>query len=418
MGLHPHIMEGLDAMRFETPTPVQEQAIPRILNGESILASAQTGTGKTAAFLLPVLSQIEADPKPGIQCLIVVPTRELALQIDQNLQGLSYFTGVSSMPIYGGGDGTSFDQEKKAIQTGVDVLIATPGRLNSHFNLGYVKTDNVRFFILDEADRMLDMGFIADITRFREKLPKKLQTLMFSATMPQKIRDLARQIMENPSEINIAISKPAENILQVAYSVYDHQKVALVGELLKGKDLNSVIVFCSTRKAVGVLERKLSKQGLSCAAISSDLDQDEREQIMLDFRNRKITVLVATDLVSRGIDIANIELVVNYDIPNDAEDYVHRIGRTARADTDGMAITLISPDEQHKFRRIEQLIEKEVRKLPLPEGFEPGPEYRAEGGKPRNNSRHKGGKPRNKFHKGKRKPGNNRNRQTNKPQQG
>ncbi|TVR39891.1 MAG: DEAD/DEAH box helicase [Cryomorphaceae bacterium] len=418
MGLHPHIMEGLDAMRFENPTPVQAQAIPRILNGESILASAQTGTGKTAAFLLPVLSKIEADPKPGIQCLIVVPTRELALQIDQNLQGLSYFTGVSSMPIYGGGDGTSFDQEKKAIQTGVDVLIATPGRLNSHFNLGYVKTDSVSFFILDEADRMLDMGFIADITRFREKLPKKLQTLMFSATMPQKIRDLAKQIMENPTEINIAISKPAENILQVAYSLYDHQKVALVGELLKGKNLNSVIVFCSTRKAVGALERKLSKQGLSCAAISSDLEQDEREQIMLDFRNRKITVLVATDLVSRGIDIANIELVINYDIPNDAEDYVHRIGRTARADTDGMAITLISPDEQHKFRRIEQLIEKEVRKLPLPEGFEPGPEYRAEGGKPRNNNRHKGGKPRNKFQKSKRKPGKNTSRQTNKPQQG
>lgn len=418
MGLHPHIMEGLDAMRFENPTPVQAQAIPRILNGESILASAQTGTGKTAAFLLPVLSKIEADPKPGIQCLIVVPTRELALQIDQNLQGLSYFTGVSSMPIYGGGDGTSFDQEKKAIQTGVDVLIATPGRLNSHFNLGYVKTDSVSFFILDEADRMLDMGFIADITRFREKLPKKLQTLMFSATMPQKIRDLAKQIMENPTEINIAISKPAENILQVAYSLYDHQKVALVGELLKGKNLNSVIVFCSTRKAVGALERKLSKQGLSCAAISSDLEQDEREQIMLDFRNRKITVLVATDLVSRGIDIANIELVINYDIPNDAEDYVHRIGRTARADTDGMAITLISPDEQHKFRRIEQLIEKEVRKLPLPEGFEPGPEYRAEGGKPRNNNRHKGGKPRNKFQKSRRKPGKNTSRQTNKPQQG
>ncbi len=389
-------------MSFTAATPIQEQAIPMILEGMDILASAQTGTGKTAAFLLPVLSQIEIDPKPGIQCLVLVPTRELALQIDQNLQGLAYFTGISSMPIYGGGDGTSFDQEKKAIISGVDVLIATPGRLNSHLNLGYLNTDTIRYFILDEADRMLDMGFIADIMKVRKILPEKLQTLMFSATMPPKIRQLAHEIMNDPAEISIAISKPAENILQVAYSVYDKQKVPLVSHLLKGKGLKSVLIFCSTKKAVNVLERSLSKiKELICGSISSDHDQKTREQIMLDFRNNKINVLVATDLVSRGIDIANIELVINYDIPADAEDYVHRIGRTARAATDGVAITLISPDEQHKFRRIEELIGKSVHKSPLPEGFEPGPEYNPAANSSGRNSRpgHKGGQRKNNLRK-------------------
>lgn len=375
MGLHPNVEEGLESMSFRTPTPVQEKAIPMILEGRDVLASAQTGTGKTAAFLLPVLSKIETEPSEGIKCLIIVPTRELALQIDQNLQGLAYFTGVSSMAIYGGGDGGGFDQEKKAITSGVDVLIATPGRLNSHINLGYLKTNTIRFLILDEADRMLDMGFIADIMKVRKLLPEKIQTLMFSATMPQKIRELTREIMISPEEINIAISKPSANILQVAYSVYDKQKVDLVIHLLKDKPLNSVLVFCSTKKAVSVLQRNMAKLGMKCASISSDNEQSERERIMLDFKNRKISILVATDLVSRGIDIANIELVVNYDIPNDAEDYVHRIGRTARAETDGMAITLISPDEQHKFRKIEELIGSEVRKMPMPEGFEPGPVY-------------------------------------------
>ena len=377
--LHPNVQSGLESMNFETPTPVQEQAIPKILDGKDILASAQTGTGKTAAFLLPVLSMIEQNPGKGIQCLIIVPTRELALQIDQNLQGLAYFTGIASIPIYGGGDGTSFDQEKKAITTGVDVVIATPGRLNSHLNLGYLNADTIRFLILDEADRMLDMGFIADIMKVRKILPEKIQTLMFSATMPSKIRELAREIMVDPGEIKIAISKPAENILQVAYSVFDNQKVKLVEHLLDGKGLKSVLIFCSTKKAVNILERNLSKlKGLNSASISSEHDQKKREQIMLDFKNQKINVLVATDLVSRGIDIANIELVINYDIPNDAEDYVHRIGRTARADTDGVAITLISPDEQHKFRRIEQLIEREVHKSPLPKELGPGPEYNAD----------------------------------------
>jgi superfamily II DNA/RNA helicase len=375
LDLHPNVLEGVESMNFKTATPVQEIAIPLVLAGRDILASAQTGTGKTAAFLLPILSKIEADPQPGIQCLIIVPTRELALQIDQNLQGLAYFTGVSSMAIYGGGDGPNFDQEKQAIQSGVDVLIATPGRLNSHLNLGYTKTNTIRFFVLDEADRMLDMGFIADITKVKGLLPANVQTLMFSATMPSKIRELAKEIQRNPEQINIAISKPAENILQLAYNVFNDQKVQMVEHILKDKNMRSVIVFCSTKKSVSTVERALQKLKLSCASISSDLDQHEREKVMLDFRNKKITTLVATDLVSRGIDIADIDLVINYDIPGDAEDYVHRIGRTARAATDGVAITLISPEEQGKFKRIEDLIGTTVHKGKLPAGFKDGPEY-------------------------------------------
>lgn len=409
LDLHPNVQEGLASMNFVNPTPVQEQAIPIILSGRDLLASAQTGTGKTAAFLLPVLSKLEYDPKPGIQCLIIVPTRELALQIDQNLQGLAYFTGISSMPIYGGGDGTSFSQEKTAITSGVDILIATPGRLSSHLNLGYFKTETIRYFILDEADRMLDMGFIADIMKVRNLLPDNIQSMMFSATMPEKIRELAHKVMKDPGEVKVAISKPADNILQVAYSVFNDQKVELVHNLLKDKGLKSVLVFCSTKKAVSTLERKLSKlKDLVSASISSDHDQNTREKIMLDFKNNKINVLVATDLVSRGIDIANIELVINYDIPNDAEDYIHRIGRTARADTDGVAITLISPEEQYKFRKIEELIGREVHKPPLPEGFGPAPEYNAKGSS--SSSSHSGGRGKYKGgNKGKDRSGNSRN---------
>jgi ATP-dependent RNA helicase RhlE len=375
LNLHPSVLEGVEAMNFTTATPVQEIAIPLAMAGRDILASAQTGTGKTAAFLLPILTKIESDPRPGIQCLIIVPTRELALQIDQNLQGLAYFTNVSSMAIYGGGDGTNFDQEKQAIQSGVDVLIATPGRLNSHLNLGYTNTSTIRFFVLDEADRMLDMGFIADIHKVKKLLPENVQTLMFSATMPTKIRQLSGEILNNPEHINIAISKPSENILQLAYSVFSDQKVQMVEHILKDKNMRSVIVFCSTKKSVSAVERALQKLKLSCASISSDLDQNEREQVMLDFRNKKITTLVATDLVSRGIDIADIDLVINYDIPADAEDYVHRIGRTARAASEGVAITLISPEEQGKFKRIEELIGTTVHKGQLPAGFKAGPEY-------------------------------------------
>ncbi len=363
-------------MGFEKATPIQEQAIPLVMDSKDVIGIAQTGTGKTAAFLLPTIHKILSNPAEGrIRALIIVPTRELAVQIDQALEGLAYFTGVSSIPIYGGGDGSEFSQEKKALKSGVDVVVATPGRFISHLNLGYVDLSNLDVLILDEADRMLDMGFHKDIMRIVDMVGKDRQTLMFSATMPSNIMTLVKTIQKDPVTVKIALSKPAENVLQVAYSVFDEQKPRLLVELLKGKDLTSVIVFSSTKKNVSRLHGVLLDKGVSCAAISSDLEQKERENVLLQFRNRKITVLVATDVVSRGIDIDDIDLVVNYDVPSDAEDYVHRIGRTARASKSGVGITFIGPDEQHKFKKIEDLIGSEVRKLAVPAHIGEGPEY-------------------------------------------
>jgi superfamily II DNA/RNA helicase len=369
-------MEGIEAMGFETPTPIQEQAMPAILEGKDIIGSAQTGTGKTAAFLLPVIQKIIAEERgEKTRVLIVVPTRELAMQIDQQMEGFGYFTPVSSIAVYGGGDGALFAQEKKALVEGTEVVICTPGRMIAHLQNHYVKFDGVDHLILDEADRMLDMGFHEDILKIIQHLPKKRQNLMFAATMPPEIRILARKILHDPVEISIAISKPAEKILQVAYPVYETQKLPLVTHLLKGRDLKSVLVFCSTKISAKQLGRQLKKEGLSVRDIHSDLDQKEREAIMLDFRNRKLNILVATDLLSRGIDVDNIELVINYDVPHEGEDYIHRIGRTARAESDGVAITLISQEEQYKFARIEKLLEKEVTKSSVPEEFGESPEY-------------------------------------------
>lgn len=368
-------MEGLEAMGFEKPTPIQEKSIPIILEGNDVIGIAQTGTGKTAAFLLPAMSKIQDNPGDHIHALIVVPTRELALQIDQAIQGFGYFAEISSMAIYGGGDASEFSQEKKALTEGVDIVVATPGRLISHLNLGYVDFSKLDFVILDEADRMLDMGFYADITKIVGHCNDDRQSLMYSATMPDNIYTLAKKILKNPETVSIALSKPAEKVLQVAYSVFKDQKIPLITSLLDGKDLQSIIVFTSRKSTVSDLYRAMKKKGFNCAPISSDLEQTEREKVMLDFRNRKIQILVATDVVSRGIDIEDIDLVLNFDVPNDAEDYVHRIGRTARAEKSGMAITFITPDEQHKFAKIEKLIEMEVLKAPVAEELGPTPEY-------------------------------------------
>jgi len=369
-------MEGISAMGFESPTPIQEQAIPAILDGKDIIGSAQTGTGKTAAFLLPVIQNIIASREANqTRALVIVPTRELAQQIDQHMEGFSYFTPVSSIAVYGGGDGSLFAQEKKALTEGTEVVICTPGRMIAHLNNNYVKFDSLKYLILDEADRMLDMGFYEDIMKIIQYLPKKRQNLMFAATMPDDIRKLARKVLQNPVEINIAISKPAEKILQVAYAVYETQKLPLVKHLLKGRDLKSVIVFCSTKISAKQLGRELKREGLKAQDIHSDLDQKAREEIMLDFRNRKLNIVVATDLLSRGIDVDNIELIINYDVPHEGEDYIHRIGRTARAESDGVAITLISQEEQYKFARIEKLLEKAVTKSSVPEEFGDTPEY-------------------------------------------
>jgi ATP-dependent RNA helicase RhlE len=372
------LQEGLDSMGFETPTPIQEQAIPIILSHKDLIGCAQTGTGKTAAFLLPILNQLTLNPTDKTDTLIIVPTRELALQIDQALQGFSYFTSVSSLAIYGGSDGSVFERERKALTDGANVIIATPGRLMAHLNMGYVKLDSLKHLILDEADRMLDMGFVDDIIKITTYLPKERQTLLFSATMPPKIRTLATKLLKDPEHISIAISKPSEGIVQGAYLVYDTQKNNLIKLLLKGKDLNSVIIFLSTKQKVKELERDLQKAGLKAKAIHSDLEQNEREEVLLDFRSKKLQILVATDILSRGIDIEDISLVINYDVPGDAEDYIHRIGRTARAASTGVALTFINEYDQQKFLQIETLIGSEVKKLPLPEELGTGPVYAPE----------------------------------------
>ncbi len=375
-GFDADLMEGISAMGFESPTPIQEHAIPAILEGKDIIGSAQTGTGKTAAFLLPVIQNIIASRESNkTRALVIVPTRELAQQIDQQMEGFSYFTPVTSIAVYGGGDGTIFAQEKKALSEGTEIVICTPGRMIAHLNNNYVKFDSLKYLILDEADRMLDMGFFDDIMKIIQYLPPKRQNLMFAATMPDEIRKLARKVLQQPVELNIAISKPAEKILQVAYPVYETQKLPLVTHLLKGRDLQSVIVFCSTKISAKQLGRQLKREGLKAQDIHSDLDQKQREEIMLDFRNRKLNILVATDLLSRGIDVDNIELIINYDVPHEGEDYIHRIGRTARAESDGVAITLISVEEQYKFARIEKLLEKQVTKSILPEEFGEAPQY-------------------------------------------
>jgi superfamily II DNA/RNA helicase len=378
LGFEPQLQEGLDMMGFTKPTPIQEQAIPAILKDKDIIACAQTGTGKTAAFVLPILNKLCKTSGSKINTIIVSPTRELALQIDRQIEGFSYFTNASSFPIYGGGTGPDFDAQKNAIKNGADILVCTPGRLLAHMKFNYFNASGIKHFILDEADRMLDMGFYDDIMDIAKKLPKSRQNLMFSATMPPKIRKLANEILVNPVSISLGISKPAAGITQRAFMVHDKQKIALTKEVLKGKDLNHVLVFCSTKKSVKDLTRSLNKAGLPAQDIHSDLNQEEREKALLDFKNKKIKILVATDILSRGIDIKGIELVINYEVPNDAEDYVHRIGRTARADRKGEAITYINGEQCRKFKQIEDLIERTLEKTPLPQGFEEAPVYNTE----------------------------------------
>lgn len=387
-GFSSTVLEGLEAMGFDTPTPVQEKAIPEILKNQDLIAVAQTGTGKTAAFVLPVLDKIVKSNTEKVNTLILTPTRELAKQIDQQLEGFSYFTGTSNIAIYGGGDGSVFEKEKSALTQGAQIIIATPGRLLSHLNLKYFSLDSIEHFVLDEADRMLDMGFFDDLQKIAEYLPKKRQNILFSATMPPKIRKLAKEIMHQPKEVNIAISTTAKGVIQAAYSVYDSQKVQLIDHLLKDKyELKSIIIFTSRKSSVNEIKRSLQKLKMNVSGISSDLNQNEREEVLLNFRNKKTQILVATDVISRGIDIDDIDLVINFDVPNDAEDYVHRVGRTARANKEGIALTFINEKEQFDFFKIEELIKKTVSKIPLPDGFEEGPKYDP---KPRKKFKRKG----------------------------
>jgi ATP-dependent RNA helicase RhlE len=372
----PHLMEGIEALGFQTPTEIQSQAIPIILKGNDILASAQTGTGKTAAFLLPIIQKILANKSDGyIKALIIVPTRELAMQIDQMMEGISYFTSVSSIAVYGGNDGSLFTREKQALSTGADVVISTPGRLMVHLGMEHVKVEKLQFLVLDEADRMLDMGFYDDIVKILSYLPKKRQNLMFSATMPKKIRDLAMKTLHHASEINIALSKPAENIKQEAFVVYDKQKGPLVKYLIKEKNYRSILIFCSTKVNVKELTRELKRGEFNVEEFHSELEQKTREKVLREFKNRHINVLVATDIMSRGIDVEDIDMVINYDVPHDGEDYIHRIGRTARAEAKGEACTLINEKEQGKFQRIEKLLGNPVPKAHVPKNLGETPEY-------------------------------------------
>jgi len=372
------LQEGLDMMGFAKATPIQEQAIPIIQQEKDLIACAQTGTGKTAAFVLPILDKLtKVTPNNKVKAIIIAPTRELAKQIDMQIEGFAYFTNSSSYPIYGGGTGVEFDNQKQALKKGADIIICTPGRLLAHLDFDYFDTSGVEHLILDEADRMLDMGFYDDIMTIAKQLPAKRQTLLFSATMPTKIRELANKLLKNPSSISLAISKPAAGITQSAYMCHDSQKVNLVREILKGKgkDLSHVLIFASSIKSVREIKKTLNKAGMRASEMHSGLEQEQREETIREFKSKKIRILVATDILSRGIDIKGIELVINYEVPHDAEDYVHRIGRTARADRTGEAITFINPKQVRDFMDIEKLIEKEVPKLNLPKRFEAAPKY-------------------------------------------
>lgn len=375
------LLDALWDMHFDDCTPIQEQAIPIVLDGRDLLACAQTGTGKTAAYLLPVIDMLSSEqfPDDAVNCVIMAPTRELAQQIDQQMQGFSYFLPISSVPVYGGTDGYTYDQQRRSLKAGADVVIATPGRLLAHLSMGYVDLSKVSFFILDEADRMLDMGFFDDIMQIVARLPKERQTLLFSATMPPKIQQLANKILVNPCEIKLSVSKPADKIEQQAYVCYEIQKLPILQSIFNESKPEKVIVFSSSKLKVKELAKALKKEKFHVGEMHSDLEQDKREDVILDFKSGKINVLVATDIVARGIDIDDIEMVVNYDVPHEAEDYVHRVGRTARADRDGKAITFISEKEIGRFKQIERFLEKEVDKMEVPAALGETPSYNSSG---------------------------------------
>ena len=403
--LNDNTLDALDDMHFYTCTPVQEKCIPEILDGHDVLGVAQTGTGKTAAYLLPILSMLDDGgfPHDAINCVVMSPTRELAQQIDQAMQGFSYYMpDVSSVAVYGGNDGNRYDQEQKGMKMGADVIIATPGRLKSHITMGNIDLGRVSFFVLDEADRMLDMGFSDDIISIAKLLPGDCQTIMFSATMPPKIEELARTLLKNPVTVKLAVSKPADKIQQSAYVCHETQKNAILKHLFQGNKLSRVIIFSSSKLKVKDITRDLKRMGINCDEMHSDLSQQQRDDVMYRFKANKIDVLVATDIVARGIDIDDIATVINYDVPHDAEDYVHRIGRTARADRDGVAITLVRGWEIVDFMEIERFLGYEVTKNPLPEGIGEGPEY-----VPMIKKGRCGGKPNHKHQRGAKSKGGN-----------
>jgi superfamily II DNA/RNA helicase len=377
--LNEAIQSAIADVGFKEATPIQQQAIPFILEGRDLIACAQTGTGKTAAFILPILHKITGKEDNSINTLIIVPTRELAVQIEQEIQGLAYFLSIGSIAIYGGGSGKDWDEQKSALKEGTDIIVATPGKLLSHIAQGYVDFSHLQHLVLDEADKMLDMGFLDDILHIISKLPKNRQSLMFSATMPTKIRDLAKRILINPEEITLSISKPAEGVAQAIYFTFDEQKIPLIKHILLAREeYSSILIFTSSKSKVNDIVFGLKQQGFKARGISSNLEQEQREELLRGFRSKRIRIIVATDVMSRGIDIKEINLVINFDMPHDAEDYVHRVGRTARANTKGEAITLVNQKDMRRLVQIQRLIQVEIPQFPLPEELGPGPSFQVE----------------------------------------
>ncbi|MFW5944796.1 MAG: DEAD/DEAH box helicase [Bacteroidota bacterium] len=376
--LNEQLLDSISYMGYDDTTPIQEQAIPEILKGNDLIACAQTGTGKTAAYVLPVINYLLENDLSGTNVLIVVPTRELAIQLGQQIQGIGYMANIDAAVVYGGGSGGDWEQEQQALKKGSRIIVATPGKLISHLKMGYVNFNNITHLILDEADRMLDIGFKDDLLKIVSYVPEERQTLLFSATMPAKIRQFANRILNNPAEINISVSKPAEGVLQGAYLAYENQKTPLVNSLLKDKpEYTSILIFSSTKKKVVDIVKALQKKGYSVEGISSDLEQSERKEVVNRFKARRTRILVATDVMSRGMDIKDINLIINYDVPSDAEDYVHRVGRTARADTTGVALTFVTHDDMYRLKQIERLIENQIPKLPIPRELGEGPTWRS-----------------------------------------
>ena len=371
------ILDALDAMRFEVCTPIQEKTIQPLMEGRDLIGVAQTGTGKTAAYLLPVLNKLcqGGHPEEAINCIIMAPTRELAQQIDRQLEGFTYFMPISSVAVYGGNDGQRYEQELRGMARGADIIVATPGRLISHINLGNIDLSRVSFFILDEADRMLDMGFYNDIMTIANKLPKERQTMLFSATMPQEIRNLAKNILTDPVQITLSLAKPAEKIKQQSFICYEPQKAGIIKSLFADEAPERVILFTSRKNKVRDITIMLKKAGYNVGEMHSNLSQSERDEIMFRFKSKQIDILVATDILARGIDIDDIRLVINYDVPRDCDDYIHRVGRTARAGSEGRAVTLVSVEDQIYFKRIEDFIEQDIEKLPLDKALGEAPEY-------------------------------------------
>ena len=382
--LNAQLLDSISYMGFDDTTPIQEQAIPEILKGNDLIACAQTGTGKTAAYVLPVINYLLENDLSGTNVLIIVPTRELAIQLGQQIQGIGYMANIDAAVVYGGGSGGDWEQEQKALKKGSRIIVATPGKLISHLKMGYVKFESLTHLILDEADRMLDIGFKDDLLKIVSYVPEERQTLLFSATMPAKIRQFANRILNNPAEINISVSKPAEGVLQAAYLTYEKQKTPLVDSLLRDKpEYKSILIFSSTKKKVTDIVKALKKKSYSVEGISSDLEQAERKEVVNRFKARHTRILVATDVMSRGMDIKDINLIINYDVPSDAEDYVHRVGRTARAETTGVALTFVTPDDMYKLKQIERLIENQIPKLSIPQELGEGPSWKESAGRDR-----------------------------------